>query len=89
MSKKEIIFIMNMIYRGFLERKETIKFKFSVLLVIGDSDNTGNVKKYNRKWVKHEGYLLKIITNVSYNSNVDNYEEFNKMSESQLIMIIS
>ncbi len=32
-----------------LSKKETVKFKFPVLLLIGDSDNTGDVKKYNRK----------------------------------------
>lgn len=80
LSKKEIIFIINKVYEEFLEKKETVKFKFPVLLLIGDSDNTGNVKKYNQKWAKHEGYPLKTITNAAHNSNVDNYEEFNKIT---------
>lgn len=77
LSKKEIIFIINMGYGGFLKRQETIKFDFPVLLVVGDGDNTGYVKKYNLKWAEHEGYPLKIISNAAHNSNVDNYEEFN------------
>lgn len=77
LSKKEIIFIINMGYGGFLKRQETIKFDFPVLLVVGDSDNTGYVKKYNLKWAEREGYPLKIISNAAHNSNVDNYEEFN------------
>lgn len=81
LSKKEIIFIINMGYGGFLKRKETIKFDFPVLLVVGDSDNTGYVKKYNFKWSKHEGYHLEIITNAAHNSNVDNHVEFNKVTE--------
>jgi len=77
LSKREIVFIMNMAYGGFLERKETVKFDFPVLLVVGDSDNTGYVKKYNKKWANRDGFPLKIITNAAHNSNVDNYEEFN------------
>lgn len=77
LSKKEIIFIMDMAYGEFLNRKETAKFDFPVLLIVGDSDNTGYVKKYNQKWAEKEGYPLKIINNAAHNSNVDNYEEFN------------
>lgn len=77
LSKKEIIFIMDIGYGGFLEREETVKFDFPVLLIVGDSDNIGYVKKYNNMWSKNMGYPLKIITNAAHTSNVDNYYEFN------------
>ena len=77
LSKKEIIFIMDMAYGGFLERKEIVEFDFPVLLIVGDSDNTGYVKKYNKMWSKQMGYPLREITNAAHNSNVDNYDEFN------------
>lgn len=80
LSKSEIIDIMNKTYDGLLEKKEIVKFDFPVLLVVGDSDNTGNVKKYNQKWAKHDGYPLKVITYAAHNSNVDNYEEFNQIT---------
>ncbi len=79
LSKKEIIFIMDMAYGGFLGKSETVKFDFPVLLILGDIDNTGYVKKYNQMWSKHTGYPLKIITNAGHNSNVDNYDEFNNI----------
>lgn len=79
LSKEEIISIMNISYNEFLSRKEVIKFNFPVLLIVGDSDNTGYVKRYNKKWAKKEGYPLKIISNAGHNSNVDNYREFNKI----------
>lgn len=79
LSKSEIIDIMSKTYGGLLEKKEMAKFEFPVLLVIGNNHNTGNVKKYNQKWAKHDGYPLKVITNAAHNSNVDNYEEFNKI----------
>lgn len=77
LSKKEVIFIMDIAYSAFLSRKETVEFNFPVLLIVGDSDNTGYVKKYNQKWAEKEGYPLKIIKDAAHNSNVDNYEEFN------------
>lgn len=77
LSKREIIFLMDMTYGGFLERDKTAEFDFPVLLTVGDSDNTGYVKRYNQMWSKHMGYPLKIITNAAHNLNVDNYDEFN------------
>lgn len=66
-----------MAYDGFLERKEIVEFDFPVLLIVGDSDNTGYVKKYNKMWSKQMGYPLREITIAAHNSNVDNYDEFN------------
>lgn len=79
MTKEEIISIMDQGYGELLNRIETIKYNFPVLLVIGDKDKTGNVKKYNKKWASLEGYPLKIIPDASHNSNVDNYKAFNKI----------
>ena len=77
LSKKEIVFIMDMAYGEFLNRKATAKFSFPVLLIIGDGDNTGKVKEYNQQWSQKEGYPLKIIKDAAHASNVDNYENFN------------
>ena len=79
LSKKEIINIIDLAYGDFLKRTDTVKFDFPVLLVLGDSDQTGYVRKYNQKWSRHDGYPLKIIRNAAHNSNVDNYKEFNKI----------
>ncbi|CCQ93656.1 hypothetical protein CULT_1450010 [[Clostridium] ultunense Esp] len=38
---------MNMTYKEFLKRIETVKFNFPVLLIVGEDDKTGYVKKYN------------------------------------------
>lgn len=84
LSKNEIIKIMDVCYEDFLERKETVAFNFPVLLVIGDKDNTGNVKKYNKKWSARDGYPLTIINGAAHNSNIDNYNEFNRVVEAFL-----
>jgi len=84
LSKNEIVYIMDISYKNFLERKETVPFDFPVLLVIGEKDNTGNVKKYNREWATRDGYPLAIINNAAHNANVDNYSEFNSVLEAFL-----
>ncbi len=79
LSKDEIINIMNLAYEELLKRTETVTFTFPVLLVIGEKDSTGNVKKYNNKWATQSGYQLVVISDAAHNSNVDNYTEFNKV----------
>lgn len=79
LSKKEIIQIMSLVFNEFLKQKDTVKFEFPVLLIIGDSDKTGYVKKYNKSWEQHTGYPLIVISNAAHNSNVDNYQEFNRV----------
>jgi len=79
LSKDEIINIMNIAYKELLKRTETVNFNFPVLLVIGEKDNTGNVKKYNKKWSTQSGYQLVVISDAAHNSNVDNYNDFNNV----------
>jgi len=78
-SKKEIIYIMDQVYMEFLKREKRVSFDFPVLLVIGEEDHTGNMKKYNKKWAELEGYPSVMIGNAGHNSNVDNYKEFNSI----------
>ena len=79
LRKDEIINIMNLAYKELLKRTKAINFNFPVLLVIGEMDSTGNVKKYNNKWATHSGYQLVVISDSAHNSNVDNYNEFNNV----------
>lgn len=77
LSKEEIINIMDISYKELLKRTKTAKFPFPVLLVIGEKDHTGNVKKYNYKWSARTGYPVAVISDAAHNANVDNYNEFN------------
>lgn len=79
LSKDENINIMDVSYKQLLKRTETVEFTFPVLLVIGEKDNTGKVKKYNNKWAAQSGYQLVIISDTARNSNVDKYNEFNNV----------
>ena len=78
-SKKEIVEITKVAYKGFLDKEDMASFNFPVLLIIGDGDNTGFVGKYNKMWSEKEGYPLKIVANAAHLSNVDNFEEFNSI----------
>ncbi|WP_301107459.1 alpha/beta hydrolase [Sporosarcina sp.] len=79
LSKKEIINIMDVSYNELLKRTKTAEFTFPVLLVIGENDHTGNVKKYNYKWSARSGHPVAVISDAAHNSNVDNYNEFNRV----------
>lgn len=79
LSKREIIFIMRIVYKEFLKKEKTSQFNFPVLLIVGEDDTTGRIKKYNQKWAQHAGYLLKIIPNAGHNSHVDNPEDCNEI----------
>ena len=66
---------------------DEVKFNCPVLLVVGEHDMIGYVKKYNELWHSMRGYPLTIIPNASHNSNYDNYEEFNKIVDNFLVNI--
>ena len=46
--------------------------KCPVLLLCGEHDRTGFVKRYNKAWTKHTGYPLVWIPKAGHNANVDN-----------------
>jgi pimeloyl-ACP methyl ester carboxylesterase len=48
-----------------------------VLLILGEKDKTGKVKRYNREWAKQTGYPLVIIRDAAHNANVDKPQEVN------------
>src|SRR5699024_7694853 len=54
LSKNEIITIIDLSYKELLNKTETVELPFPVLLVIGELDNTGNVKRYNQKWASQK-----------------------------------
>lgn len=80
-DKKELIAIMEHVLRQFFERKDPVSFPFPVLLVVGEKEMTGFIKKYNIAWAKKEGYPLAVISNAAHNSNMDNANEFNAIVE--------
>ncbi len=74
-KKAELCHLMGMGYADFLEDNRVCKLSCPVLLIIGEKDNTGKVRAYNRKWAKRTGYPLVWISNAAHNSNIDNPSE--------------
>ncbi|BBF42728.1 beta-ketoadipate enol-lactone hydrolase [Lachnospiraceae bacterium KM106-2] len=66
------------VYQDFSNYDE-VDIKCPVLLLLGEYDKTGYVRKYNQKWNKEKGYPLEIIPKSAHNSNQDNYRFFNQV----------
>ena len=73
-GKKEICHLMGIGYAGFLEDNCELKIECPVLLLVGEKDNTGKVKQYNKAWSRRTGSDIIWIPNAAHNSNVDNPE---------------
>ena len=76
-GKKEICHLMGIGYAGFLEDNCELKIECPVLLLVGEKDNTGKVKQYNKARSRRTGSDIIWIPNAAHNSNVDNPEFVN------------
>ena len=57
------------------------------LLLCGEKDRAGDVKKFNRKWTVSEGIPLVWVPGAGHNSNVNNPEFVNNQIESFIAML--
>ena len=71
-KKAELCHLMGIGYAGFLDDNRVCELPCPVLLIVGEKDNTGKVREYNKEWAKRTGYPLVWISNAAHNSNVDN-----------------
>ncbi|MEA5050313.1 MAG: alpha/beta hydrolase [Oscillospiraceae bacterium] len=81
-TKAEIIQQMGIAYGKFAAENKDVKFPFPVLILVGDGDKTGKVKKYCEAWSQRTGYPLHVIKNAAHFSNGDNAEQVNSEIES-------
>lgn len=77
LTKAQIIEQMNIAYGVFIKENKDVNFTFPVLILLGEFDKTGKVKKYCEDWSKKEGYPLHIIKNAAHFSNGDSPEQVN------------
>ncbi|MEM6814523.1 MAG: alpha/beta hydrolase [Bacteroidota bacterium] len=80
-TKNEIVTIMKEVYVGIQEYRENKALNVPILLTYGDSDRTGKVQAYNKKWAKNENLRLEIIPNAAHNANMDNSIYFNDLAK--------
>ncbi len=76
-NKMELCHLMGIGYAGFLDDNRELEIACSSLILVGERDNTGKVKQYNKEWSKRTGIRLVWIPNAAHNSNVDNPEFVN------------
>lgn len=83
-DKTELCHLLGIGFAGFLEDNREMTISCPVLLLVGESDRTGKVRKYCDEWAKRTGYPLHIIKNAAHNSNADNPDEVNALMEAFL-----
>ena len=81
LSKKQIIEQMDIAYGKFAQENRDLHLTCPVLILLGDKDKTGKVKRYCIAWADTTGYPLHIIENASHFSNGDNAEQVNSEIE--------
>ncbi len=95
LGKENMLVAADKIYNSFATH-DNVELKCPVLLVYGDCDTVGYVKKYNELWNKSKNYPIEIIPNAGHeiipnaghNSNYDNYSYFNEIINNFIKKII-
>jgi pimeloyl-ACP methyl ester carboxylesterase len=77
LGKKGMLEAADAVYKDFPNYEE-VHFNCPVLLMLGEYDKTGYIKRYNEQWSKETGYPLVTIPDAAHISNDDNYEFFNE-----------
>jgi len=78
-EREKVLDIMLSVFSCLREDKQ-FRFKQPTLLIFGDKDISGNIRKVMPKWAKSDDMCkLRIINNAGHCSNMDNPDEFNKI----------
>ena len=86
-TKAQIIEQMDIAYGGFIRENRDVAFPFPVLILVGEYDRTGKVRRYCEAWSAKEGYPLHVIQNAAHFSNADNPEQVNEEIRNFIIQI--
>lgn len=77
-GKRELCHLMGIGYAGFLADNRDIAIPCPVLLLVGERDRTGKVRRYCARWAAKTGYPLKTIRGAAHNANADNAAAVNQ-----------
>ena len=77
LTKAEIATILEKVYQGVQVYNYDFQLPLPILIVYGESDNTGKVQSYCKQWAQHEQRTLKVIPHAAHNANMDNPAAFN------------
>lgn len=64
-----------------IESDRYYEIKCKVMLLCGENDNAGSVKRYNRNWEKQDGHKLIWLAGAGHNSNTDVPDKVNHIIE--------
>ncbi len=72
-----------------VEAKQEYSITCPVLLLCGEKDAAGSVRRYNKCWTKQDGHRLVWLKNAGHNSNTDVPEQVNQLIEEFMITVFA
>ena len=75
--KDELCRLLGIGMAGLLEENQDLEISCPVLLMAGEDDRTGKVRRYNRQWHERTGFPLYIVKGAGHNANLDQWEDVN------------
>ncbi len=86
-GKNELCYLMGIGYAGFFDDNRELRITCPTLLLVGEKDQTGKVKAYNRLWAQRTGFPLVWIPKAAHNANVDNPQAVNSAIKDFLLSL--
>jgi len=83
-GKREYSELMQRAYDAFFMDNFDLEIKCPVLIMHGEYDKVGKVRKYCKKWHERTGFSYVVISTAGHNANVDNPKEMNQVMDSFL-----
>lgn len=85
--KDELCRLMGIGMAGLLEENQNMEISCPVLIIMGEEDKTGKVRRYDRQWHERTGFPLYIVKGAGHNANLDQWEAVNRRMEQFLLEI--
>lgn len=80
-GKKELCHLLYLGEAAFIPEIRDISIDCPVWLTLGEHDQVGKVRQYNKVWHQRTGYPLHYIQDAAHNANDDAPEEVNRLLE--------
>lgn len=78
-KKKELCHLLYVGEAAFIPENKNVNIPCKSILLLGDKDNVGKVKTYNKEWSKRTGFPLIMIPGAAHNANDDQPDKVNEI----------